>query len=114
MKNIKFYFSVMLPVLSICALFCMYTCSFVCVSMCDFHSEQRISSLLVAILIGLGITLSAVLNEVPMSVLYGVFLYMAVAGSAGIQFLERTVLFLVPVKHHPNMPYAKNVSPELH
>ncbi|KAF2358900.1 Bicarbonate transporter eukaryotic [Trinorchestia longiramus] len=71
--------------------------------------EQRISSLFVSLLVGLSITLSALLNLVPNAVLYGVFLYMGVSATAGIQFLERCVLFFMPVKHHPNVPYVKEV-----
>ncbi|KAK3861175.1 hypothetical protein Pcinc_032826, partial [Petrolisthes cinctipes] len=45
----------------------------------------------------------------PKAVLYGIFLYMGVSSTAGIQFQERFILVLMPVKHHPNVPYVKKV-----
>lgn len=72
--------------------------------------EQRLSAFVVSALVGLSIFLSTLLNLVPNSVLYGVFLYMGISATAGIQFLERMILFIVPVKHHPNMPFVKSVS----
>ncbi|KAK3876680.1 hypothetical protein Pcinc_002217 [Petrolisthes cinctipes] len=71
--------------------------------------EQRLSAIVVSILIGLSVLLGSVLNLVPKAVLYGIFLYMGVSSTAGIQFLERFILVLMPVKHHPNVPYVKKV-----
>ena len=65
---------------------------------------------MVSLLIGLSVLLGAVLNMVPKAVLFGIFLYMGVSSTAGIQFLERLILMLMPVKHHPNVPYVKKVS----
>lgn len=63
-----------------------------------------------SVLVGLSVFLTAALNLVPKSVLLGIFLYMGISATAGIQFLERTILFLMPVKHHPNVAYVKKVS----
>ncbi|XP_076031452.1 band 3 anion transport protein-like isoform X2 [Oratosquilla oratoria] len=71
--------------------------------------EQRLSALVVSVLIGLSVFLTAVLNLVPKAVLFGIFLYMGVSSTAGIQFLERIFLFFMPVKHHPSVPYVKKV-----
>ncbi|XP_069177811.1 LOW QUALITY PROTEIN: band 3 anion transport protein [Procambarus clarkii] len=71
--------------------------------------EQRLSAFVVSVMIGLSVLLAAVLNMVPKAVLFGIFLYMGLSSTAGIQFLERLVLFLMPVKHHPNVPYVKKV-----
>lgn len=71
--------------------------------------EQRLSAIVVSLLIGLSVLLGAVLNLVPKAVLFGIFLYMGVSSTAGIQFLERLILVLMPVKHHPNSPYVKKV-----
>ncbi|KAB7496236.1 Band 3 anion transport protein [Armadillidium nasatum] len=70
--------------------------------------EQRISNLTVSVLIGLSVLLYFILNLVPNAVLLGVFLYMGVSATAGIQLLDRTFLYLLPVKYHPNVPYAKD------
>nr|XP_045585973.1 band 3 anion transport protein-like [Procambarus clarkii] len=71
--------------------------------------EQRVSSLVVSILVGLAVLLSDSLNLVPKAVLFGVFLYMGIASTAGIHFLERTVLMFMPVKYHPDAPFVKKV-----
>lgn len=59
---------------------------------------------------GLSILLGPVLKHVPVSVLFGVFLYMGVASLNGIQFWERVKLVFVPVKHHPDVGYVRRVS----
>jgi solute carrier family 4 anion exchanger 2 len=45
-----------------------------------------------------------------MSVLFGVFLYMGISSTNGIQFFERFKLFFMPVKHHPQAAYVRRVS----
>lgn len=72
--------------------------------------EQRVSALTVSTLVGLAVMLYAILNLVPTPVLLGIFLYMGVSATAGIQLLERVVLFFKPIKHHPNVPYVKKVT----
>lgn len=72
------------------------------------------SGFIVSLLTGLAVLLAAVLNLVPKAVLLGIFLYMGVSATAGIHLLERAILMLMPVKHHPNVPYVKKVSTVLH
>jgi len=71
--------------------------------------EQRLSALLVSILLGLSVVLSDVLRLIPVSVVFGVFMYMGVSSMTGVQMLERCVLFLKPVKHHAKKAYVKRV-----
>ncbi|XP_068216025.1 anion exchange protein 3 [Palaemon carinicauda] len=71
--------------------------------------EQRVSASLVSLMVGLAVFLTAALNLVPKAVLLGIFLYMGISATAGIQFIERLMLVLMPVKHHPNVPYVKKV-----
>ncbi|KAK4877761.1 hypothetical protein RN001_010267 [Aquatica leii] len=71
--------------------------------------EQRVSAFSVSLLIGLSVLMSPLLRLVPMSVLFGVFLYMGVASTNGIQFFDRIRLFFMPVKHHPEASYVKKV-----
>jgi solute carrier family 4 (anion exchanger), member 2 len=47
--------------------------------------------------------LSSILKLVPFAVLFGVFLYMGISGMNGVQFFDRLILFLMPVKHHPQV-----------
>ncbi|XP_053689178.1 band 3 anion transport protein isoform X2 [Sabethes cyaneus] len=71
--------------------------------------EQRISGLVVSFLVGLSVTMAPILRLIPMSVLFGVFLYMGVASMSGVQFFDRLRLFLMPVKHHPQVPFVRRV-----
>ncbi|XP_066250292.1 band 3 anion transport protein isoform X2 [Euwallacea similis] len=71
--------------------------------------EQRLSSFLVAVLIGLSVLMSSLLRQVPMAVLFGIFLYMGVASTDGIQLFDRLRLFFMPVKHHPQACYVRKV-----
>ena len=54
--------------------------------------------------------LGPVLRQVPLAVLFGVFLYMGVASMSGVQLFERIELLFMPVKHHPDVGYVRKVS----
>jgi len=71
--------------------------------------DQRVSALLVSIMLGLSVLLSPALKQVPFAVLFGVFLYMGVSSINGIQFFDRLALLFVPVKHHPMVSYVRRV-----
>lgn len=74
-----------------------------------FVSEQRLTGLLVSILVGLSVLMAGWLRHVPMAVLFGVFLYMGISALGGIQLWDRCILLLKPVKHHPQIPYVRRV-----
>ncbi|XP_029813827.1 anion exchange protein 2-like [Manacus vitellinus] len=71
--------------------------------------EQRVTGLLVAVLVGLSIVIGDLLRQIPLAVLFGIFLYMGVTSLNGIQFYERLQLLLMPPKHHPDVSYVKKV-----
>ncbi|KAG5668130.1 hypothetical protein PVAND_016082 [Polypedilum vanderplanki] len=71
--------------------------------------EQRLSGFFVSLMIGLSIFASPLLQQVPMAVLFGVFLYMGICSMFGVQFFERLRLFFMPVKHHPQVPFVRRV-----
>ena len=71
--------------------------------------EQRVSSLLVAVLVGVSVLMAPLLRRVPMSVLLGVFLYMGISSTNGVQLFDRVKLFFVPVKHHGTANYVRRV-----
>lgn len=71
--------------------------------------EQRISGVLVALLVGLSILMEPILKMIPMAALFGIFLYMGVTSLSGIQLWDRMLLLLIPKKYHPNEPYAQRV-----
>ncbi|XP_027948601.1 band 3 anion transport protein [Eumetopias jubatus] len=72
--------------------------------------EQRISGLLVAVLVGLSILMGPILSLIPLAVLFGIFLYMGVTSLSGIQLFDRVLLLFKPSKYHPDVPYVKRVN----
>uniref|UniRef100_A0A4W4H6M3 Anion exchange protein n=1 Tax=Electrophorus electricus TaxID=8005 RepID=A0A4W4H6M3_ELEEL len=71
--------------------------------------EQRVTGLLVAVLVGLSIVIGDLLRQIPIAVLFGIFLYMGVMSLNGIQLTERIQLLLMPPKYHPDHIYIRKV-----
>ncbi|TSK77084.1 Band 3 anion exchange protein [Bagarius yarrelli] len=71
--------------------------------------EQRISGIFVAALVGVSIFMEPVLKLIPMSALFGIFLYMGITSLSGVQMWDRILLLFVPKKYHPSHPYATRV-----
>uniref|UniRef100_A0A914WIA8 Anion exchange protein n=2 Tax=Plectus sambesii TaxID=2011161 RepID=A0A914WIA8_9BILA len=71
--------------------------------------EQRCTALVLNLLIGLTLLATEVLKTIPVAVLFGVFLYLGMMNLSGAQMLTRSILFLVPVKYHPNAIYCIRV-----
>ncbi|XP_010893673.3 anion exchange protein 2a isoform X2 [Esox lucius] len=71
--------------------------------------EQRVTGFLVALLVGLSIVIGDLLRQIPIAVLFGIFLYMGVMSLNGIQLTERMLLLLMPPKYHPDHTYVRKV-----
>uniref|UniRef100_A0A673BW29 Anion exchange protein n=1 Tax=Sphaeramia orbicularis TaxID=375764 RepID=A0A673BW29_9TELE len=71
--------------------------------------EQRVTGFLVALLVGLSIVIGDVLRQIPLAVLFGIFLYMGVMSLNGIQLTDRLILLLMPPKYHPDHNYVRKV-----
>uniref|UniRef100_A0A4W4G0D2 Anion exchange protein n=1 Tax=Electrophorus electricus TaxID=8005 RepID=A0A4W4G0D2_ELEEL len=71
--------------------------------------EQRVTGLMIFVLMGVSVFMTSVLKFIPMPVLYGVFLYMGVSSLRGIQFFDRIKLFGMPAKHQPDLIYLRYV-----
>ncbi|MCJ8739189.1 hypothetical protein PDJAM_G00044340 [Pangasius djambal] len=71
--------------------------------------EQRVSGIIVAVLVGASIFMEPVLTLIPMSALFGIFLYMGITSLSGVQLWDRIQLLIVPKKYHPSLPYATRV-----
>ncbi|NXB06138.1 S4A8 protein, partial [Cnemophilus loriae] len=71
--------------------------------------EQRVTGLMIFVLMGCSVFFTSVLKFIPMPVLYGVFLYMGVSSLRGIQFFDRLKLFWMPAKHQPDFIYLRHV-----
>lgn len=52
-----------------------------------------------------------VLKQLPLAVLYGVFLYMGIVGLSGNQFWERVKMLLMQPSKYPKQPYTECVKP---
>ncbi|XP_069792087.1 anion exchange protein 3-like isoform X2 [Narcine bancroftii] len=71
--------------------------------------EQRITGIVVSLLVGLSVVMSTILRLIPMAVLFGIFLYMGVTSLTGIQLYERLLLMFIPSKLHPDHVYVTKV-----
>ncbi|XP_077997828.1 band 3 anion transport protein-like [Glandiceps talaboti] len=71
--------------------------------------EQRVTALVVNMLIGISLAMQSVLRQIPIAVLFGVFLYMGVTAMSGIQFFERLQMLLMPAKHFPDTRFVRKV-----
>ncbi len=71
--------------------------------------ENRLSALLIHLLIGGSIFLLGYFGYIPMAVLYGLFLYMGLASLGGNQFFERLMLWVTDPKLFPKNHYTKSV-----
>jgi len=60
--------------------------------------------------VGVSALLGPVLRQVPLAVLFGVFLYMGIAAMSGVQLVHRLQLVFIPVKHQPeDVGYVRRV-----
>ncbi|XP_073713562.1 solute carrier family 4 member 1a (Diego blood group) [Misgurnus anguillicaudatus] len=71
--------------------------------------EQRVSGILVAVLVGVSILMEPVLKMIPLTALFGIFLYMGITSLSGIQLWDRVLLLFMPKKHHPRVPFVTHV-----
>ncbi|XP_072309037.1 electroneutral sodium bicarbonate exchanger 1 [Eucyclogobius newberryi] len=71
--------------------------------------EQRLTGLVIFLLMGCSVFMTGALQFIPMPVLYGVFLYMGASSLKGIQFFDRLKLFGMPAKHQPDFIYLRHV-----
>lgn len=73
------------------------------------YREQRVTHILIFFMIGLSVILTPVLSNIPMPVLFGVFLYMGVASLKGLQFFDRILIMFMPVKYQPDYMFLRQV-----
>jgi len=71
--------------------------------------EQRLTNIVIHLLIGFTVLLSPVMRLIPISVLFGVFLFLGVSSLSHIQLVERVKLLFIPSAHHPDEKYVTNV-----
>ena len=71
--------------------------------------EQRLSPLLVNVLVLLSFVLLSLLKEIPMAVLYGLFVLMGINGFYENQFFHRLTMIFMEPRLHPPTSYVRNV-----
>uniref|UniRef100_A0A0K8SVL4 Anion exchange protein n=2 Tax=Lygus hesperus TaxID=30085 RepID=A0A0K8SVL4_LYGHE len=71
--------------------------------------EQRVTHILIFVMIGLSVLITPLLRFIPMPVLYGVFLYMGVASLKGLQFFDRLLIVFMPNKYQPDYMFLRQV-----
>ena len=71
--------------------------------------ETRTTGLLVHVLVGLSLLLLSFLKLIPMSVLFGLFLYMGIASMKGNQLFERLKLWFMDPLKYPATYYLRAV-----
>ncbi|CAB0031581.1 unnamed protein product, partial [Trichogramma brassicae] len=71
--------------------------------------EQRVTAILIFLMIGCSVLLTPMLKHIPMPVLFGVFLYMGVASLKGLQFFDRILIIFMPQKYQPDYMFLRQV-----
>jgi hypothetical protein len=69
--------------------------------------ENRVTGLAIHLLLAMSLLLLPALKVVPMTVLYGIFLFMGVVSLAGNQFIERLTLWLMDPDLYPRTHYCR-------
>ena len=82
-------------------------------SFCSSCREQRVTLILISIMIGLSVFMTPILSFIPMPVLYGVFLYMGTSPLADMQFYDRLLILFMPAKYQPDHSYLRKVTQNL-
>lgn len=72
--------------------------------------ENRLTPLVVHLLIGGSLLLLGLLREIPMSVVFGLFLFMGIASLRGNQFVDRLKLWVTDPTLYPPTHYIRRVS----
>jgi hypothetical protein len=71
--------------------------------------ENRVTGLTIHLLIGGSLLLLPYLNELPMAILYGLFLFMGVVSMKGNQLFERLSLWIMDTSLYPRNHYTQRV-----
>lgn len=72
-------------------------------------SENRLTGISIHLLIGASLLLLPVLKNIPLAVLFGLFLYMGVVSMKGNQFFERLSLWATDPALYPSSHYVRRV-----
>ena len=71
--------------------------------------EQRVTHVIIFVLVGVSVFLTNVLKFIPMPVLFGVFLYMGTSSLKGSQMFARVQIIFMPAKYQPDYIFLRQV-----
>lgn len=71
--------------------------------------EQRVTNILIHLLIGLSLFLAPLLRGIPIAVLYGVFLYLGITALSHLRLTERIKLLFIHSRFHPDKRFIRKV-----
>ena len=71
--------------------------------------EQRLTHVIIFVLIGVSVFLTNILKFIPMPVLFGVFLYMGTSSLKGSQMFARILIVFMPAKYQPDYVFLRQV-----
>ena len=71
--------------------------------------EQRVTLILISMMIGCSVFMTPILTYIPMPVLFGVFLFMGTSPLADMQFYDRILIIFMPAKYQPDHVYLRKV-----
>lgn len=71
--------------------------------------EQRLTHIMIFVLVGVSVFLTQVLKHIPMPVLFGVFLYMGTSSLKGSQMFARIIILFMPAKYQPDYIFLRQV-----
>jgi hypothetical protein len=81
----------------------------------DSVRENRLSALAIHLLIGLSLLFLGAMAQIPMAVLFGLFLYMGASSLAGNHFWDRLLLWVTDSRLYPETHYTRNIPlPTIH
>lgn len=71
--------------------------------------EQRITNIAMHLLIGSSIFLGPVLRNIPIAILFGIFLHLGITTLSHLQLTKRIKLLFIPAKYHPDWNFVRKV-----
>ena len=71
--------------------------------------EQRITNMAMHLLIGSSIFLRPVLRNIPIAILFGIFLHLGITALSHLQLTKRIKLLFIPAKYHPDWNFVRKV-----
>merc|ERR1712110_882034 len=71
--------------------------------------EQRVTGLIIFIFIGSSVFLSSILKNIPLNILYGIFVMMGINAVIDLKITERILMIITPRKHQVDSDYLRRV-----